>query len=477
MGYSVTPSSVQAVSNRNYVNSQAISSSYTNLRLEKPIVDPNLVRGFRGLMTTFVKDMGGMNAVKNPWYSHVEKDWIRDIVKPSASVAAGSTAGATVNFTVASAYEFSIADNAAPEYFNTSTTTARPPVVNDILIVPNGADPIQVIVTAVSGGTVTIAPLLAGDTIPALGTATELVRIGTAVGEGSTGTSPRNTRVSGYENNVQRFRDSFKVTGDASASVTWLTNLGESGNGYAWYLEGIRDTVDNHETDCEVSMLIGEKATNTTMSAVANFESVITTEGLTPFIVSNGQREDYATALDLTDIEDMSKALWKYQGSMENYLWCGHSLSVDFDNLLRTSSGLTAGGIMYSNLPEEKAVNLGFKSFSYGNVTYHKHVLEVYTQPNLLNAAGLQYDLEGLVVPADNVNAPKDGLQGQTERVPSLRINYLDREDAVNGYKEWATGAALLDTPTNDEDAMTIHMLSEKGFEGFAGHRFGQFYT
>jgi hypothetical protein len=152
-------------------------------------------------------------------------------------------------------------------------------------------------------------------------------------------------------------------------------------------------------------------------------------------------------------------------------------LSVSIDDLLRTSSGLTAGGIMYSNISEDKAANLNFKSFTYGNVTYHKNVLEAYTQPNLLNATGLQYDIQGLVIPADNVNAPKDGLRGQTESVPSLRINYLDREDAVNGYKEWATGAAILDTPTDDEDAMTIHILSQKGFEGFAGHRFGQFYT
>jgi len=100
MGYNVTPSAVRTTNNRNYVNSQAISSSITNLNLEKPIVDPNLVRGFRGLLTTFVSSMGAMNGVDNPWYSHVEKDWIREIVKPSASVAAGSTAGASVNVTL-----------------------------------------------------------------------------------------------------------------------------------------------------------------------------------------------------------------------------------------------------------------------------------------------------------------------------------------------------------------------------------------
>lgn len=477
MGYNVTPSAVRTTNNRNYVNSQAISSSITNLNLEKPIVDPNLVRGFRGLLTTFVSSMGAMNGVDNPWYSHVEKDWIREIVKPSASVAAGSTAGASVNISAASGYVQNISNSAAPEYFESSTSAAYVPAVGDILVVPNGASPVQVLVTAVSAAQFTIFPLLAGDTIPAVGTSTEIVRIGTAFPEGSSAAAPRASRISGYENNLQSFRDAFKVTGSASTSVTWLENLGESGNGYAWYLEGIRDTVDNHETDCEVTMLVGEKATNTTLAAVAGQGTTTTTEGLTPFVESNGQREDYASAIDLGDIADMSKALWKYQGAKENYLWVGHGLSVSIDDLLRTSSGLTAGGIMYSNISEDKAANLNFKSFTYGNVTYHKNVLEAYTQPNLLNATGLQYDIQGLVIPADNVNAPKDGLRGQTESVPSLRINYLDREDAVNGYKEWATGAAILDTPTDDEDAMTIHILSQKGFEGFAGHRFGQFYT
>lgn len=480
MGYNITPANSATVTNENYVNSQVISTSITNLNLEKPVVDPKLVRGFRGLLTTFVTSMGSTHLVPHAWYSHVEKDWIRDIIKVSGSVAAGATAGASVTATVASAYTDTISNSADPAYFASGNTSAYPPVNGDVLIVPNGASPIQVLVSGVSGSSFTITPLLAGDTIPALSTSTELVRIGTAFPEGSSASTSRATQISGYENNLQRWRDVFKVTGDAMASVSWLDNLGEggeAGSGYGWYLEGIRDTVDNHETDLEVTMLIGEKATNTTMAALSGQGTTITTEGLTPFIESNGQREDYATALDLTDIEDMSKAIWKYQGDKENYLWCGHSLSVDFDNLLRTSSGLVSGGVVYSNISSEKAVNLQFNSFHYANVTYHKNVLEAYTQPNLLNASGLQYDLQGLVIPAGNVNMPKDGLEGQTETVPSLRINCIDRSDMENGYKEWATGSAGMNNPTSDEDAMSIHLLSEKGFEGFAGHRFGQFYT
>lgn len=479
MGYNVTPSATTSATNRNYINSQVLSTAYSSVTIEKPSVYDELVRGFgSGNISTFLKMMDRESLTDNPVFIHGEKDWIRDVIKVAAS--SGHGAGAAVTLTVASAYRDSVSNSAAPEYSASGSTTNIMPIAQDVIQVPNGSGGfVECLVTAVSGNDFTIYPVVTGETVPNVTASTEIIRTGTAVKEGSSATSSRSTQISSYTNNVQRMRDYHEVTGTALSSVTWLNNLGEDGNGNAWYLEGIRDVYINHQNDCEFQMLTSQKITNATLTAVSGQGTTIKTEGYIPFVESNGQREQYTEgSWSLTDLENMVKKLYKYKGSTENALWVGHNLSIEIDNVMRNSEGLKAGGIQYAGVGgEERSVKFGFNSFTYGDISFHKKTLEAFTSPVVFGADGFKYANMGLVIPMDNTIVAKDGTNSASTTVPSLRMECLDRPDMTNGYREWVTGGAGLDDPTDGDDVMKVHLLSEKGLHAFAGHRHGQFYV
>ena len=462
---------------QNYINSQIVDANYSNgLTAEYPEVGDMLIRPYGlGYLSSLVSMIGNKNTISNPHYSHAEENRIRDVIVATATAGA---AGAEVTFTVDASKRATISNSASPEYIASGTTDVTMPQKYDVILVPDGSNAwVQCVVSeTTSSNTFKAVPKISGENIPTVTTAVEIPIIGTQFGEGSSEPDAVNPTLTSYTNNTQVFRKKAKVSRTAKSTLTWFDNLGENENESGWFYEGVRTQKANLMNDKETTLLVGEGTTNTTAAALSGLGTAKSTTGLVPFTEANGQREQYTSgSLALTDLESMSKKIFKQRGSTENMLPAGHDFIFEMDNLIRTSEGLKAGGVQYAGMGGEKrAVNLGFDSVNYGGITYHYKPLEVFTSPELLGAEGLTYKNMGLVIPLGNTIAAMDEFTDDRQEVPNLRINCL--RDAEHGDSEYIE-VAYNGLQTNGNDDFVINMLSECGFEGFAGQRFGQFYV
>lgn len=455
----------------NWLTSSDVISAYAKANLD---VDPNLFGryGTEDLgISALMAELGQTKAVKSAVYQHYERDFTRDVVVIKTGYTSG---GASATFTV---------DDASPDYqleypnpttqtfyTSASSSTAVTPRVGDVMIIPDASGDVEVVVTAKpSNVTFTVVCTQSGDTIPAGVENLQLFITGRAEGEKGSTPDGRDSRLIQYENKVQTIAEGYEVSGASLGQISFFSNLGE-GNSPYWYVQGILDTRRNFEAMCDLQLLTGKSITSTNSA----FAAINKTEGLIPFIQNYGNEESYtAGSFSLSDIANMSLSLRKYYGANENMLVVSDKLEGEIDDLLRTSDGLKAGGVVYSNIGgQEKAVDLGFSSFRYYGVTYHVKSLQAFSDPTTLGSADSSYRDLGLVIPMDRTTAFDFGKQ--QINTPSLVLNYQETPGESMGFKEWYTGGAGI-ASTNEEDALKINMRKRVGFEAFGGNRFGIF--
>lgn len=462
---STTPSAVRSAASWNYLNSVSLPEG-----LLKPQVGSSMVRRYgTQSLTGLMQELGLTERVESILFNHYEEDFIHEVIKVNASSGHGS--GAAVTLTIQSDYRFSTS-SASPYDTSLSATTSTMPRQYDIVEFEDG---VTAQVTAVSGNTFTVIPTVSGETIPDLTTSSVIINTGRANQEGGTTPEGVQTQLLSYTNNTMILDDAYVVLEGGAAAITWLDNLGESGNESYWYLEGIANTKTRFENFCEMIAMTGRKITNSTLAGTSGFGTSKITEGFIPFIENYGNVENYTkNSWSFTDLDNLVDELNKYKAAEENMFLAGLPLRRQLDNVLRTSSGLTDGGIIYNTLPEEKAVNLGFKSFTKDGYTFHLKRYDVFTDVKTLGASdNFKYPHLGLIAPLDDTSLPDP--QGGTTSVPSFAIAYND----VNGmepmgYKEWVTGG-LGDANTDDTDQMKINFRKRFAFHGKGANRFGLF--
>jgi hypothetical protein len=222
-------------------------------------------------------------------------------------------------------------------------------------------------------------------------------------------------------------------------------------------------------------LLVSRKTTNTNLaSTVPGQAQNTTTEGLIPFIENYGNVDTYSGSLAFSDLDSIIDAFYANKGAAEYAMFQSPAFKRAIDNLLRNTTGLTAGGVVYNHLGgEDKYVALEFGSFSYGGVTFHQKVLSGFADPTTLGAAGQGYSGTAILIPFDKSTQVIDGSK---VNVPAMQKVYQDVAGENMGYKEWMTGSAGA-VSTNDIDEQVINMRWRVGLECFAGNRFGLFKT
>tara|TARA_R110001606_G_scaffold6316_2_gene28479 strand:+ start:9170 stop:10582 length:1413 start_codon:yes stop_codon:yes gene_type:complete len=467
MGLRQTPASTANYTNNTYVDSLALTYDQS---IRKPNVDSTLVHPFGNQMISgFCEMTMAMNGIKNNEYIHVEDDYIKEVVKLASNALAG-LAGAEVSHTIAAAYKWD-ASNAGGAYVATGNTTTYPVRVNDVLMFANR---VKGLVTSVTGAAYTVVPLNSADAIPAVATTDTIIIAYNLVGEASSQRTSSSKTVFEYKNMIQTLRNDHKVTDRETATETWFDNLGKDGNSSGWYNEAVYNAYKVLMVELEQSMLIGDQVTNTTLADTSGFATVIGSQGLIPWMEAYGNVEAYtAGSFALDDFDSLVAKLVKYEGSRKNTMWTGHTLSVEIDNLMRTTAGLTSGGISYNGTPsDQRSVAFGFGEITYGGFSFDKKHLSIFDKPWGLGADGQKFTNMGLVIPSDNVIVPQFG--GGTSSVPSLRLNYLETKGSNMGFRQWETGG-LAQIPTSDVAELNVHMTCDRGFEGFAANRYGIF--
>ena len=256
-------------------------------------------------------------------------------------------------------------------------------------------------------------------------------------------------------------KDRFQVSGSAATNIGYV-NLGNGD--YRWYIKGEQDTRNRFEDKREMMMLFAEPADavgETDLAGSEGYFSAVNDRGIT---VSGLAATPFSA---MSEIDDIIKELDKEGAPAEYAMYLNRTQDLAIDDLLangiatQVTAGLSGQFGAFNN-SADMAVQLGFKSFTRGGYTFHKHDWKLLNDPTLLGAmtttaSGISY--QGAMVPMTQVVDPKTGV-----KAPALEMNYK----AANGYsremEHWVTGGGVLGFNNNGdagEDVATFHYRSE----------------
>jgi len=261
------------------------------------------------------------------------------------------------------------------------------------------------------------------------------------------------TEVNKRRQNFIIARETFHVTGSQATNIGWIN----TGNGdYRWYVKGEMDTRKRFMDQREMLMLYGEQsasgATKNLMPTTEGYFSALNDRG----IVSDG----LGGSTTMIEIDDIILELDAQGAPSEYAVYLNRSLSLKIDDLLSSGtagSGVTSGLATqfgaFNNSPE-MAVNLGFKSFTRGGYTFHKHDWKLLNDPSLGGGPNAFY--KGAMVPMTQVADARTG-----ERAPSLQMYFKDAGGYSRELNHWVEGGDVLGFRTNNQDLAKFHYRSE----------------
>lgn len=483
--FQATPSAVQTVTTENYVSSIDFLDT-----IHKPDVGDTLVRRYGDQsLTGFIAMMGGKKPVANKEFIHYEEDWIHQVL----TVANNGTLGASSNGTITGGYilDVSLSDDGDTSQDERDYTFARP---NFVVEFENGQVAL-IVGVSVNGGAWDLAENYStSESVSAAnqclilvltynGTNADIANVingkaiitGSEFGEGTDQPDGLTPNVIKYSNTVMIIKEAYEVTGSEATNAIWfkVEDAATGRSGWLWYLKGEGDTFQRFEDYTEMQMLVGEQVASgaTTLSGLG----IRGTEGLLTF-AEGGNSLDYTTTFGIDDFRTMVIGLDKNKGSKENTMWSGLSLSLDIDDAFFNYFGGASnyGGASFGTFEggEEKAVQMGFKSFQYGGYTFHKTTYKAFNHTQMLGyttvaSADSKYRGMGLVVPTDSQIDPVS-----RESIPSLQVRYKMADGYSREMEHWLTGGAVLKNKTNGVDKLKCNYRTERGFEGFAPNRF-----
>ena len=470
----LTPNTVKAATEYNYLAASDLAEG-----LHKPDVNPMLVQRYGRQDVTGLMDMlGQKKAVNALEFHHYEKDRLHGVTRVNSAISSASAAGsAEIAFTVNTGYNVSYSGQ-SPYPTGDTFTAFSTPSKNDIIEVKG----VQFLVTAVNGSAYSAVAANSSAALPAIATSDDIIILGSANPEASTAPESRSSRLLSYTNYLQTLRRSHKVTGFEKGVKTWIEATGKDGQkGYFWYLEGIADEYHRFLNEREAILLAGQKITNLAglagvgTNSTGDANSIVTTNGMIPQISAEGTVENYTGgSFALADIENMVKNLQKYRGARENHLFVGHNLKLELDRLFKTE--FPQGAIQFKafNGISNQEVRYSFDGFEYGGFKFATKVLDIFSDPSFLGYAGGIYQDLGIVAPMGNTVTYNSANASTGVTVPTMEIKYLDSDDGSRYMKEWITGLGA-GVATSDEDAYSVHFLSQVGLELYGLNRYGLF--
>ena len=259
-------------------------------------------------------------------------------------------------------------------------------------------------------------------------------------------------------------KDRFQVNGSQATNIGWV-NIG--GGEYRWFMYGEQEARKRFEDRREMMLLFGEKNVATTGASADDEDlgkTIAGSEGYISAIEDRGIVISGANANPLdsfAEFDDLILELDKQGAPAEYAMYLNRKQDLAIDDMLATgiATGVTAGlpgqfGAFQNNA--DMAVKLGFKSFTRGGYTFHKHDWKLLNDPTLLGASNF---LQGAMVPLTNVVDPRTGGSA-----PSLAMYYKEANGYSRQLEHWITGGGVLGHNNNGDagkDVATFHYRSE----------------
>ena len=254
-------------------------------------------------------------------------------------------------------------------------------------------------------------------------------------------------------------KETYEVNGSQATNIGWI-NIGNGD--YRWYVKGEMDTRKRFMDQREMMMLFSEDngsslTLGTNQGAIAGSEGyfqAVSRRGIT----ANGSFGDGA---GFADVDEIIFELDKQGAPHEYAMYVDQKTALDIDDMLasgiatQNTAGLAGQFGAFQNSPD-MAVQLGFKSFTRGGYTFHKHGWKLMSNPQLLGAFGNNKPFKGAMVPLMNVVDAKTGM-----KAPALEMNYKEAGGYSRELEHWVEGGGVLGFKTNNVDTAKFHYRSE----------------
>lgn len=245
-------------------------------------------------------------------------------------------------------------------------------------------------------------------------------------------------------------KETYAVNGSQATNIGWV-NLGNGD--YRWYVKGEQDTRKRFMNQREMMLLYGQTGASGN-SIDIDGGSVPGSEGYFQAVerrglvsaVSGGAQGTFA---DMSDIDSIILELDKEGAPAEYAMYLNRACSLDIDDMLaagiatQVTAGLPGQFGAFNN-DSDMAVKLGFKSFTRGGYTFHKHDWKLLNDP-MLGAVG---DIKGAMVPLANVTDPRTG-----NSAPSLEMNFKGSNGYNRDIEHWVRGSILGHTNMSEDKA------------------------
>ena len=256
-------------------------------------------------------------------------------------------------------------------------------------------------------------------------------------------------------------KDTFSVNGSQATNIGWVN----VGNGdYRWFIHGEQETRARFMDKREMMMLFAEITNSAGGDADLGDTDALNvsgSEGYFAAIANRGITVNNATANPIdsfAELDDIIIELDKQGAPSEYAVYVNRAQDLAFDNMLAAgvSGGVTAGlASQFGSFQNDAdlAVQLGFKSFTRGGYTFHKHDWKLLNDPTLLGATN---SFVGAMIPMSQVVDARTGVAA-----PALEMNYKETNGYSREMEHWVTGGGVLGFATDGDDIAKFNYRSE----------------
>ncbi len=270
------------------------------------------------------------------------------------------------------------------------------------------------------------------------------------------------------EAEVERKRNPFaivkgrhQVNGSQATNIGWV-NLGNGD--YRWFMYAEQEARKRFEDQREMIMLFGQQSDGAGNAAAALSPDLAGSDGYVTAVEAGGITVSNANANPLdsfAEFDDIILELDKQGAPAEYAMYLNRKQDLAIDDMLASgiATGVTAGlagQFGAFNNDADMAVKLGFKSFTRGGYTFHKHDWKLLNDPTLLGASNF---LQGAMVPLSQVADPRTGAKS-----PALAMYYKEANGYSREMEHWVSGGGVLGHTNNGDagtDVATFHYRSE----------------
>jgi hypothetical protein len=250
----------------------------------------------------------------------------------------------------------------------------------------------------------------------------------------------------------------YEVNGSQATNIGWI-DIG--GGDFRWFMYEEANARKRFEDQRELTMLFGEKQSDTSTDFA---KDIAGTEGYFAALEDRGIQVSNANANPLdsfAEFDDIIIELDRQGAPAEYAMYVNRKQDLAIDDMLASgiatsvTAGLPGQFGAFQNSPD-MAVQLGFKSFTRGGYTFHKHDWRLLNDPTL---AGAGVAFQGVMCPMSQVADPRTGY-----KAPALSMYYKEANGYSREMEHWVTGGGVLGHTNNGDagtDQAVFHYRSE----------------